>query len=210
MSKISKFIHTHLAQELQLLKEAGTYKVERLISSPQMSLITANGKRVLNFCANNYLGLSNHPRLIEAAKRTLDTHGFGMSSVRFICGTQDIHKQLEKVIANYYNVEDCILFPSGFDANAGFFEATFGVEDAVISDTLNHASIIDGIRLCKAQKSRYLHMDMADLEEKLKQSQAARMRVIVTDGVFSMDGDIAPLDKIYALAQKYNAYIYVD
>jgi glycine C-acetyltransferase len=145
------------------MKEAGTYKVERVISSAQSSLIHANGKQVLNFCANNYLGLSNHPRLIQAAKKTLDTHGFGMSSVRFICGTQDIHKKLEKIIAEYYKLEDCILFPSGFDANAGFFEAILGPEDAIISDALNHASIIDGIRLCKAKKARYRHLDVADL-----------------------------------------------
>jgi glycine C-acetyltransferase len=164
----------------------------------------------LNFCANNYLGLSNNSRLIDAAKKTLDTHGFGMSSVRFICGTQDIHKNLEKVIADYYSVDDCILFPSGFDANAGFFEAIFGPEDLVVSDSLNHASIIDGIRLCKAKKERYDHLDMKSLEEKLSLHPNARMKVIVTDGVFSMDGDIAPLDKIYEIAQKHNAYIYVD
>lgn len=209
-SKVGKLIQQHLAREIQTMKEAGTYKAERIISSPQLAEITANGKTVLNFCANNYLGLANHPRLISAAKHTLDTHGFGMSSVRFICGTQDIHKKLEKVIADYYSVDDCILFPSGFDANAGFFEAIFGPEDAVISDALNHASIIDGIRLCKSQKFRFKHLDMTDLEEQLKKAQEARFRVIVTDGVFSMDGDIAPLDKIYELAQKYNAYIYVD
>jgi glycine C-acetyltransferase len=208
--KIGKFLQQHLAKEIQAMKEAGTYKAERIISSPQLAEITANGRTVLNFCANNYLGLSNHPRLIQAAKNTLDSHGFGMSSVRFICGTQDIHKKLEGVIADYYSLDDSILFPSGFDANAGFFEAIFGPEDAVISDALNHASIIDGIRLCKAQKFRFKHLDMADLEESLKKSQEARMRLIVTDGVFSMDGDIAPLDKIYQLAQKYNAYIYVD
>lgn len=192
------------------MKEAGTYKAERIISSPQYSEITANGKKVLNFCANNYLGLSNHPRLVEAAKRTLDSHGFGLSSVRFICGTQDIHKQLEKSISSFYDLEDSIIFPSGFDANAGFFEAIFGPEDFVISDALNHASIIDGMRLCKAKKARYKHLDMADLEEQLKANQSARMRCIVTDGVFSMDGDIAPLDKVYELAQKYDAYIYID
>ena len=192
------------------MKEGGTYKKERVISSSQSSLITANGKEVLNFCANNYLGLSNHPRLIEAAKKTLDTHGFGMSSVRFICGTQDIHKQLESTIADYYKVEDSILFPSGFDANAGFFEAIFGPEDAIISDALNHASIIDGIRLNKSKRLRYKHMDMAELEEHLKATQECRNRCIVTDGVFSMDGDIAPLDKIYQLAQKYNALVFID
>lgn len=146
------------------MKQAGTYKSERIITSPQQSQIKANGKNVLNFCANNYLGLSNHPALIDAAKKTLDTHGFGMSSVRFICGTQDIHKNLQRVISEYYKLEDTILFPSAFDANAGFFEAIFGPEDAIISDTLNHASIIDGIRLCKAQKSRFKHLDMQDLE----------------------------------------------
>lgn len=150
------------------MRDAGTYKAERIITSPQLSEINANGKTVLNFCANNYLGLSNDARLKQAAIRTLETHGFGMSSVRFICGTQDIHKQLERVIADYYSLEDSILFPSGFDANAGFFEAVFGPEDAVISDALNHASIIDGIRLCKAQKARFKHLDMADLEEQLK------------------------------------------
>lgn len=192
------------------MKDQGTYKAERIISSPQAAQITANGKQVLNFCANNYLGLSNHPRLIDAAKRALDTHGYGLSSVRFICGTQDIHKQLEKSISDFNNLEDTIVFPSGFDANAGFFEAIFGPEDALISDSLNHASIIDGMRLCKAKKNRYKHMDMADLEEILKTHQEARSRCIVTDGVFSMDGDIAPLDKIYELAQKYDAFIFID
>lgn len=164
MAKTGKLIQQLLAKELQAMKEAGTYKAERVITSPQLGEIQANGKTVLNFCANNYLGLSNNSRLISAAKRTLDSHGFGMSSVRFICGTQNIHKQLEGIIANYYNVEDSILFPSGFDANAGFFEAIFSAEDAVISDTLNHASIIDGIRLCKAKRFRYKHLDMTDLE----------------------------------------------
>lgn len=161
---MKKQIQTILAKEIQAIKEAGTYKAERVITSAQSAQISANNQTVLNFCANNYLGLSNHPRLIEAAKKTLDTHGFGMSSVRFICGTQDIHKKLEKTIADYYKVEDCILFPSGFDANAGFFEAIFGPEDAVISDALNHASIIDGIRLNKSKRLRYKHLDMADLE----------------------------------------------
>jgi glycine C-acetyltransferase len=210
MARRIRFIQEHLAKELQAMKEAGTYKAERVISSPQFSEITANGKKVLNFCANNYLGLSNHPRLVSAAKRYLDSHGYGLSSVRFICGTQDIHKQLEKAISDYYQADDTIVFPSGFDANAGFFEAIFGPEDAILSDTLNHASIIDGLRLCKAKKARYRHLDMADLEELLKTHQDARMRCIVTDGVFSMDGDIAPLDKIYALAQKYDAYIFID
>ena len=209
-TKAASFIRNHLTKEIQAMKEAGTYKAERVIYSPQLAEVQADGKKVLNFCANNYLGLSDHPRMVEAAKRTLDSHGFGMSSVRFICGTQDIHKKLEKIIADYYNVEDAILFPSGFDANAGFFEAIFGPEDAIVSDALNHASIIDGIRLCKAQKARFKHMDMADLEEQLKKFEGARMKVIVTDGVFSMDGDIAPLDKIYALAQKYNAFVFID
>ena len=210
MAKRLKFIQQHLAKELQIMKETGTYKAERIITSPQGAEITVNGKRVLNFCANNYLGLSNHPRLVQAAKNALDTHGYGLSSVRFICGTQDIHKQLEKSISEFYNLEDSIVFPSGFDANAGFFEAIFGPEDAIISDALNHASIIDGIRLCKAKKSRYRHLDMGDLEEQLKTHKDARMKCIVTDGVFSMDGDIAPLDKIYELAQKYDAYIFID
>jgi glycine C-acetyltransferase len=199
-----------LSKEIALMKEAGTYKAERIITSPQWSSIKSNGKQVSNFCANNYLGLSNHPRLIEAAKRTLDSHGFGMSSVRFICGTQDIHKQLESVISNYYTTEDTILFPSGFDANAGFFEAIYTPEDFIISDSLNHASIIDGMRLCKAKKARYQHLDVKDLEEQLKANLNSRLKLIVTDGVFSMDGDIAPLDKIYEIAQKYGAQIYVD
>lgn len=158
-----KNIQNLLAKQIQAIKSAGTYKAQRIITSPQSSKIRANNKEVLNFCANNYLGLSNHPRLIQAAKKTLDSHGFGMSSVRFICGTQDIHKQLEKIIAQYYKLEDSILFPSGFDANAGFFEAIFGPEDAIISDTLNHASIIDGIRLTKSIRKRYKHLDMKDL-----------------------------------------------
>jgi len=199
-----------LAKQIEEIKAAGTYKRERVISSPQSASVTSNGKEVLNFCANNYLGLSNNPELIKVAKQTLDTHGFGMSSVRFICGTQDIHKKLEETISKFHKTQDTILFPSAFDANAGFFEAILTAEDAVISDTLNHASIIDGIRLCKAQRHRYNHLDMKDLEEKLKQTQNARIRFIVTDGVFSMDGDIAPLDQIYELANKYNAYIYID
>lgn len=174
--------------------------------------ITVKGKKVLNFCANNYLGLSNHPRVLEAAKRTLGTHGFGMSSVRFICGTQDIHKELEEMIAKWHKVEDCILYPSGFDSNAGFFESIMGQEDAIVSDSLNHASIIDGIRLCKAKRFRYNHLDVADLESQLQaaQAQGSRLKAIVTDGVFSMDGDIAPLDKITELAKKYDAFTFVD
>ena len=163
MSNKVAFLKNYLTKELQAMREAGTYKAERVISSPQLAEVQADGKKVLNFCANNYLGLSDHPRMVEAARKALDTHGFGMSSVRFICGTQDIHKRLERIIADYYSVEDAILFPSGFDANAGFFEAIFTNEDAIISDALNHASIIDGIRLCKAQKARFKHMDMADL-----------------------------------------------
>jgi glycine C-acetyltransferase len=174
--------------------------------------IVVNGKKVLNFCANNYLGLSNDPRVVKAAKDTMDTHGFGMSSVRFICGTQDIHKKLEADIASFHKLDDCILYPSGFDSNAGFFEALLGPEDAIISDALNHASLIDGIRLCKAKRFRYNHLDMAHLEQNLKEAteQGARLKAIVTDGVFSMDGDIAPLDEIVALAKKYDAFTMVD
>jgi len=172
--------------------------------------ITVKGKRVLNFCANNYLGLSNHPRVVEAAKRTMDSHGFGMSSVRFICGTQDIHKELERELAKWHKMEDCILYPSGFDCNAGFFEAIMGPEDAIVSDSLNHASIIDGIRLCKAKRFRYNHLDVEDLDAQLTAAKDQRLRAIVTDGVFSMDGDIAPLDKIVALAKKHDAFTFVD
>jgi glycine C-acetyltransferase len=174
-------------------KEAGTFKVERVIQAPQGMQIKANNKQVINFCANNYLGLANHPRVVQAAKKAIDTHGFGMASVRFICGTQDIHKTLEKKISEFHKTDDTILYPSCFDANAGVFEALLTEEDAVISDSLNHASIIDGIRLCKAKRQRYKHLDLHDLEEQLKQSMDKRMRLIVTDGVFSMDGDIAPL-----------------
>ena len=172
--------------------------------------IKANGKNVLNFCANNYLGLANHPRVLKAAKAAIDTHGFGMASVRFICGTQDKHIELEKKISSFHKTDDTILYPSCFDANAGIFEAILTDEDAVISDSLNHASIIDGIRLCKAKRQRYNHLDMHDLEEQLKQSMDKRIRLIVTDGVFSMDGDIAPLPKIVELAKKYNAFTFVD
>jgi len=172
--------------------------------------ITVKGQRVLNFCANNYLGLSNHPRVVAAAKRTLESRGFGMSSVRFICGTQDIHKELEVAIAKFHKMEECILYPSGFDSNAGFFEAMMGPEDAIISDALNHASLIDGIRLCKAKRFRYDHLNMEDLEKQLQAAEGSRLKAIVTDGVFSMDGDIAPLDKITELARKYDAFTLVD
>jgi len=200
-----------LEQELQDIKEAGLYKNERIIVTPQGSKIKVrDGMEVLNFCANNYLGLSSHQEVIEAAKHAIDTHGYGLSSVRFICGTQDIHKELEQKTAAFLGMEDCILYAAAFDANGGLFEPLLGKEDAIISDQLNHASIIDGIRLCKAQRFRYLHNDMADLEEKLKESQDARRRMIVTDGVFSMDGTIAQLDKICDLAEKYDAMVMVD
>jgi glycine C-acetyltransferase len=192
------------------IKQAGTYKVERIISSAQGTQITSNAQEVLNFCANNYLGLSSDPRIIAASKRTLDSHGFGLSSGRFICGTQDIHKQLEQTISAFHATEDSILYSSCYDANAGIFEALLTAEDAVISDALNHASIIDGIRLCKAERHLYRHMDMQHLEECLLNSQSKRVRMIVTDGVFSMDGDFAPLPEICALAEKYNAVIFVD
>lgn len=199
-----------LAQELQEIENAGLYKKERIITTPQGADIVANGKEVINFCANNYLGLSSHPKVIEAAKKALDTHGFGMSSVRFICGTQDIHKELERKISEFLGTEDTILYAAAFDANGGVFEPLFNEQDAIISDELNHASIIDGIRLCKAQRFRYKHNDMADLEAKLQEAQNARTRIIVTDGVFSMDGTIAQLDKIVALAEKYNSLIMID
>lgn len=195
---------------IQSIKEAGTYKSERVITSSQNVEITVNGQRVLNFCANNYLGLSDHPRIRAGAKNAIDSHGFGMSSVRFICGTQDIHKELEKKIAKFHQTEDAILYPSAFDANAGFFEAVLTAEDAIISDELNHASIIDGIRLSKSKRLRYKHLDMEDLEAKLKEADGSRLKVIVTDGIFSMDGDIAPLPKIVELAKKYNAFTFVD
>lgn len=204
-------LKTHLQQELEATKEAGLYKKERIITTPQGAEIkTTSGKEVLNFCANNYLGLSSHPEVIKAAKATIDTHGFGMSSVRFICGTQDIHVELEKKIAEFLGTEDTILYAAAFDANGGVFEPLLGKEDAIISDELNHASIIDGVRLCKAQRFRYKHNDMNSLEEQLKESQSARHRVIVTDGVFSMDGTIAQLDKICDLAEKYDALVMVD
>lgn len=204
-------IKDHLQKELADIKEAGLYKNERIITSQQKADITiSTGANVLNFCANNYLGLSNHPRLINAAKSALDSHGYGMSSVRFICGTQDLHKTLEAKIAEFFGTEDTILYAACFDANGGLFEPLFNEEDAIISDSLNHASIIDGVRLCKAQRYRYNNADMADLEEKLKEAQAQRFRIIVTDGVFSMDGNVAPMDKINELAKKYDAMIMVD
>ena len=202
---------SHLQTELTHIEQAGLYKNERVIVSPQGAVIrVADGKEVLNFCANNYLGLSNHPALKEAAKKGLDTHGYGVSSVRFICGTQDIHKQLEASIARFFGTEDTILYAACFDANGGVFEPLLNEEDAIISDALNHASIIDGVRLCKAQRYRYANADMQDLENQLKKAQAQRFRLIVTDGVFSMDGNVAPLDKIYALAEKYNAMVMLD
>ena len=201
----------HLQKELTAIEEAGLFKKERIIASEQgASIKLANGKEVIIFCANNYLGLSSHPKVIEAAHKTLDYRGYGMSSVRFICGTQDIHKELEQKISSFLKQEDTILYAACFDANGGVFEPLLGEEDAIISDELNHASIIDGVRLCKAQRYRYKNCDMADLEEQLKAAQAQRFRLIVTDGVFSMDGFVAPLDKICDLAEKYNAMVLVD
>ena len=200
-----------LGAELKKIKEDGLYKEERIITTPQRADIKVNeGQEVLNFCANNYLGLSDHPRLIKAAKEARDSHGYGMSSVRFICGTQDMHKQLERAIAEYFHTEDAILYAACFDANGGVFEPLFGAEDAIISDALNHASIIDGVRLCKAKRYRYANGNMAELEECLKEAQAQRHRIIVTDGVFSMDGNVAPMDQICALAEKYDALVMVD
>jgi glycine C-acetyltransferase len=201
---------TRLAAELADIKAAGLFKTERVIESPQGAEITVNGKTVLNFCANNYLGLSSHPKVVEAAKKYVDLRGYGMSSVRFICGTQDIHKQLEEKISAFLGTEDTILYVAAFDANGGVFEPLYNEQDAIISDELNHASIIDGVRLCKAQRYRYKHNDMADLEEKLKESQSCRNRIIVTDGSFSMDGTIAQLDVIVKLAEKYDAAIMID
>jgi glycine C-acetyltransferase len=201
---------TRLATELADIKAAGLFKTERIIESPQGAEITVNGKTVLNFCANNYLGLSSHPKVVEAAKKYVDLRGYGMSSVRFICGTQDIHKQLEEKISAFLGTEDTILYVAAFDANGGVFEPLYNEQDAIISDELNHASIIDGVRLCKAQRYRYKHNDMADLEEKLKESQSCRNRIIVTDGSFSMDGTIAQLDAIVKLAEKYDAAIMID
>jgi len=200
----------YLAQTLAEIREAGLYKEERLIESPQRAAIEVAGKEVLNFCANNYLGLSDNPRLIEASKKMMDSRGFGMSSVRFICGTQDIHKQLERAISDYFKTDDTILYAACFDANGGVFEPLFTEQDAIISDALNHASIIDGVRLCKAQRYRYANADMAALEKCLKDAQAQRFRIIVTDGVFSMDGNVAPIDKICDLAEKYDALVMVD
>ena len=200
----------HLSKSIAEIKEAGLYKEERLIESAQQAAITVKGKEVLNFCANNYLGLSNHPRLIEGAKRMMDRRGFGMSSVRFICGTQDAHKELEQAISNYFQTEDTILYAACFDANGGVFEPLFTDEDAIISDALNHASIIDGVRLCKAKRYRYQNADMADLERCLQEAQQQRFGIIVTDGVFSMDGNVAPMDQICDLAEKYDALVMVD
>jgi glycine C-acetyltransferase len=202
-----------LEQELQSIEEAGLFKRERIITSPQSAEITiTGGKQVLNFCANNYLGLSSHPRVVQAAKEAIDSHGFGLSSVRFICGTQDIHKELEKKLAEFLGTEDTILYAAAFDANGGVFEPLFGAEDAIISDALNHASIIDGVRLCKAMRYRYEHNNMEDLEKQLQDAIAAgaQQKIIVTDGVFSMDGTIAKLDKIVALAEKYQALVMTD
>ncbi|MDO1447036.1 glycine C-acetyltransferase [Rhodocytophaga aerolata] len=200
-----------LVKELEEIKKAGLFKKERVITTPQDAIIeTTEGKQVINFCANNYLGLSSHPAVMEAAKEAIDTHGYGMSSVRFICGTQDIHKILEKKLSQFLGTEDTILYAAAFDANGGVFEPLFGPEDAIISDELNHASIIDGVRLCKAQRFRYKHNDMADLEEKLKESQSCRHRIIVTDGVFSMDGTVAQLDRICDLADQYKALVMTD
>lgn len=209
----SKNLQPILEAELAQITEAGLYKTERIITSAQDAAIRLDsGQEVLNFCANNYLGLSNHPRIVEAAKRTLDTHGFGMSSVRFICGTQDIHKELEATIAKFYQTDDTILYAAAFDANGGVFEPLFNEQDAIISDSLNHASIIDGVRLCKAARYRYQNNDMADLEAKLQEARAAGARniIIVTDGVFSMDGYVAQLDKIVALAERYEALTMID
>ncbi|HEU4574351.1 MAG TPA: glycine C-acetyltransferase [Chitinophagaceae bacterium] len=199
-----------LATELEEIKTSGLYKNERIISSPQGAEITVGGKKVLNFCANNYLGLSSHPRVIEAAHKAIDQRGYGMSSVRFICGTQDIHKELEQKLSAFLGTEDTILYAAAFDANGGVFEPLFNEQDAIISDALNHASIIDGVRLCKAQRFRYEHNNMADLEVKLQEAAGCRSRIIVTDGSFSMDGTIAQLDKIVELAEKYDAIIMVD
>jgi glycine C-acetyltransferase len=204
-------IKDHLQKELTDIREAGLFKQERIIVSPQQAEIKLDtGQQVLNFCANNYLGLSNHPALVAAAKEGLDSHGFGMSSVRFICGTTDIHKTLERKIAEFFGTEDTILYAACFDANGGVFEPLLGPEDAIISDSLNHASIIDGVRLCKAQRFRYQNADVNDLEEQLKAAKDARFKIVVTDGVFSMDGNVAPMDKIVELCEKYDALVMVD
>ena len=200
----------HLQQELKDIKEAGLYKEERLIEGPQQAAIQVKGKEVLNFCANNYLGLSNNPRLIQAAKDMMDRRGYGMSSVRFICGTQDVHKELEQAISKFFKTEDTILYAACFDANGGVFEPLLTADDAIISDALKHASIIDGVRLCKAKRYRYANADMEDLERQLQAAQEQRFRIIVTDGVFSMDGNVAPIDKICDLAEKYDALVMVD
>src|SRR4029079_16365895 len=199
-----------IAKEVEEIKTSGLYKTERIISSPQGAEITVNNKTGLNFCANNYLGLSSHPKVIEAAKKAIDSHGYGMSSVRFICGTQDIHKTLEEKIAKFLGTEDTILYAAAFDANGGVFEPLLNESDALISDELNHASIIDGVRLCKAERFRYKHNNMEELEKVLKETQHLRHRMIVSDGVFSMDGTIAQLDKICDLADKYNALVMID
>ena len=204
-----KFI-TRIQAELDEIKTSGLYKNERVISSPQGAEITVNGEKVLNFCANNYLGLSSHPKTLEAAHKYIDSHGYGMSSVRFICGTQNIHKELERKLSGFLGTEDTILYVAAFDANGGVFEPLFNEQDAIISDALNHASIIDGVRLCKAQRYRYEHNNMEDLEARLKESSHLRSRIIVTDGVFSMDGTIAKLDAICSLADKYDAIVMVD
>ena len=206
-----KDFQNYLTTELKAIEEAGLYKNERIIVTPQRAAIKVkSGEDVINFCANNYLGLSDSPVLIEAAKKALDERGFGMSSVRFICGTQDLHKELEQKIAEFFGTEDTILYAACFDANGGLFEPLLGEQDAIISDALNHASIIDGVRLCKAQRFRYANADMADLERCLKEAQSCRFRIIATDGVFSMDGNVAPVDEIYKLAEKYNAMVMVD
>ena len=206
-----KTLKPALEKELVTIKEAGLYKEERVIVTPQGADIkVSTGQEVVNFCANNYLGLSSHPKVIEAAKKAIDSHGYGMSSVRFICGTQDIHKQLEAKIASFLGTEDTILYAAAFDANGGVFEPLFGAEDAIISDELNHASIIDGVRLCKAQRFRYKNCDMVDLEAQLQAASGARHKIIVTDGAFSMDGSVAPLDKICDLADKYEALVMID
>jgi len=204
-----KFVQ-RIAKETEDIKAAGLYKTERIITSPQGAEIKVGGKMVLNFCANNYLGLSSHPKVVEASKKAIDSHGYGMSSVRFICGTQDIHKELEEKISKFLGTEDTILYAAAFDANGGVFEPLFGEDDAIISDALNHASIIDGVRLCKAKRFRYEHNNMADLEARLKEAAGCRNRIIVTDGSFSMDGTIAQLDKIVDLAEKYDAVVMID
>jgi len=204
-------LQSFLARELAEIESNGLYKRERIITTPQKADIqVGDDQAVLNFCANNYLGLSNHPRLIAAAKRAMDTHGYGMSSVRFICGTQDLHKDLEGAISDYFRTEDTILYAACFDANGGLFEPLFSEQDAIISDALNHASIIDGVRLCKAVRYRYANADMSELEDCLKRAQAQRFRIIATDGVFSMDGNVAPIDKICDLAERYDALVMVD